>query len=247
MGDSDDKPPGMSSDARALTGAKERLARRVAQLAPEHVEDEDSMPVLVDSHDDQTPIEHRTPGRRRKRQTPQEFAEDIKHEVRELRRAVDESIKAELNNRFELAQRLTEVETRLEFMAEIGGAAPAQELLSLRSDLTSLRVMLVGEKGDNGKISEIRNEATKGPRFMKRAVGVAIMGILGAVVPAAGYMRSMVADNATDRATTRAELEAAKAERTVLQSQVLLLFRLVGGRAGHGGAFDNTQPSETPP
>lgn len=227
----------MSDDQRALVGAKDRLARRAAAAAPQAIEDEDSLPIITsddDDDDDPTPVENKPGHRRRKRQSVQAFAEDIKLEVRGLRTAIDEAIRAELNNRAELAERLVKVETRLDFLAEIDGAAPAEELLKLRADLTSLRVTLIGEKGDNGKLSQVRDEATKGPRFMKRAIAVAVAGILGSVIPAAAFVRDMAADSASERARVRTELEAAKAERTVLQSQVLLLFRLAGTRRAGG-------------
>lgn len=242
----DEKRPGsMSGDDRALAGAKARLAAR-AQAVPEFAAEEDSLPIITEGDDDPTPVENKPGQRRRKRQSVQAFAEDIKLEVRGLRAAIDEAIRAELNNRATLAERLVKVETRLDFLAEMDGAAPAEELLKLRADLTSLRVTLIGESGKNGMVSQVRDEATRGPRFMKRAIAAAVGGILGTLIPAALFVRGLVADSAAERATFRAEIDAAKVERSVLQSQVLLLFRLSGSRS-RGGVIDPLAPSETRP
>jgi hypothetical protein len=236
----------MSGEDRALAGHKERVAARAAQAAPRTVEDEDSLPIIADGPDgDDTPLDS-PDGRRRKRQSVQAFAEDIKLEVRDLRTAIDVSIRAELNGRGELAERLVKVEASLDFLKELDDSnSAAEELLKLRADLTSLRVTLIGEKRRQRQDQQVRDEATKGPRFMKRAIAIASPA---SSAPSSRPPRSFATSPPTaaaERARVRAELEAAKAERTVLQSQVLLLFRLEGGRAGRGGAFDH--PPETPP
>lgn len=226
----------MSDADRALANLKARLAARAAAV-PHAVTDEDSLPIITDGTED-TPVEVHG-RRRRKRQSVQQFAEDIKTEVRELRRAIDEAIRAELNKRGELAERLVKVETAVEFIKELDDDTAAAELLRLRADLTSLRVTLVGEKGDNGKIGALTEKADRGPRFMKRAIALALGSLLGSIIPAAIYVKGIVEASAAERAAVRAELRAAEVDRAGLHASELLLFRLVGAH-GRRGADSNT-------
>lgn len=222
----------MSDGDRTLIGQKQRAAARVAGI-PDPVAAEDSMPVIVDAGDDPTPVE--IPGggrRRRKRLTVQAFAEETKTELRDLRRSIADLTAAEFNVRAELVERIVKLETALEFVDGLGKST--DELRDLRDDVTSLRVTLIGEGGHNGRIGRLREEvkdardlAESGPRFVRRAAIFALSSLLGSAIPAALYVRGVVADAAAERASTHAEFEAAKADRTVLHAQQLLLFRLL--------------------
>lgn len=234
----------MSGDDRALGGQRARVAERIAG-APEFIEPEDSMPVIVENHDDDTPV-HAPQRRRRKRVTVQQFAEDIKTEVRDIRRAVEELTIAKLNMRAELIERLIAAETRLDGMDHLGEST--DELRQLRVDLTELRVTLIGIDGTNGKVGGLvisvasaHEKAEKGPKFVRGAIMWAGGGILGALVPAILLLRDAAdksaevrAAAASERATFQAEIEADKADRAVIHAEVDALLGLLRAPKNQG-------------
>lgn len=227
MADDSHKPPraGSMSDAdRALGSKRQRTADRVAGI-PDILGEEDSLPIIVDAGDDPTPVEMPAGRKRRQRVTIQQFAEDCKLEIRELRKSHAELVLAEFNVRAEITERIVKLEAQLEFLDGLGKST--DELRQLRIDLTELRTTLIGADGTNGKISTLTKAAERGPRFIRRSIALALGGILGSVIPAALYVRNIVEASATERATVRSQLEAAQVDRGVIHAEVLLLFRLV--------------------
>lgn len=238
---SDDKKPraGSMSDAdRALPSIKQRTAARVAG-APDFVTEEDSLPVLVDEYDDPTPVETGAGMPRRRRVTIQTFAEDTKLELRDLRARLNGAGLAAFNMRAELVERLIKLETRFETVLRLGGQV--EDLADLARELGEFKVAMHGIDGKNGKlgllkaeVGKARGEAARGPKMIRNAVAWAIGAFLGAVIPTAIYVKGIVEQSAAERAALHVEIGAGKAERAVLQSQVLLLFKLVNARNTSG-------------
>lgn len=243
--DRNEKPTraGSMSDAdRALSSIKERAIERMANV-PDFVVAEDSTPVLVQSHGDRTPVE--VPGRpRRPRMTPQEFVESIKEEVRELRGRVDELVTAKLNIRAELAERLVKLETRFDSVVALSGHV--ESIHDIERELAEFKVAILGSDGTDGKLHAIgvqvgkaRSEAQAAPKLIRRVVLWAAGSLLGAIIPCAILINSVVdkasaerSAAAAERATFIARLDASRAEISVLQSGQLLLFRIVNIHRG---------------
>lgn len=248
-----ERPGSMSDGDRALGSKRQRAADRIAGIPAPFDPDEDSMPILVDDNDDPTPVENPRGVKRRKRMTPQQFAEEIKTEVRELRAAVADLVEAKFNIRAELIERVIKVEARFSGLDDL--AQSAEDLHALRGELISLRVQLVGVDGTNGRLGKLNDAVNKaheraesGPRFVRRAIAVAGGAIVGSLVPAILFINSAVdkassarADAAAETARIKTELEAGKADRAFLHQQLDSMLRLV-----RVGRAPSPSPGETP-
>jgi len=233
----------MSDADRALATARVRAAARAAAV-PDFVVEEDSLPVLVDQYDDPTPVETPSGHPRRRRVTIQTFAEDTKLELRDLRARLNNAGLAAFNMRAELVERLIKLEERFTSVLELGDQV--DDLADLARELGEFKVAMCGADGKNGKLGALgvqvgkaRTEAAAAPKLIRRVVAWAAGSLLGAIVPCALLINSMVdkasaerAAAAAERATFLARLDASRAEISVLQSGQLLLFRIVNIRSG---------------
>jgi len=228
----------MSDGDRALATVRQRAAQRAAAV-PDFVTEEDSMPVLVDQYDDPTPVETPSGMPRRRRVTIQTFAEDTKLELRDLRGRLNGMGTAAFNMRGELVERLIKLETRFEAVVALGGQV--EDIHDIARELGEFKVLLCGADGKNGKLGNLgiqvgkaRAEAASAPKMIRRVALWAAGSLLGAVIPCAIYVNSVVEKSSAERATAAAEratflarLDAQRAEVSVLQSGQLLLFRIV--------------------
>lgn len=222
MGD-DKRPPrpgSMSDDDRALTGRRSRTPAAVPEVAG----DEDSLPIIVGSTDDTPPMGSRSTGRRRRRQSVQEFAEETKLEIRELRAQLAKLPETLANDRLELTERIISLESRLDSMDHLGEST--DELRQLRIDLTEIETRLFGVDGKNGKLGTLEHKATSGKRWAI-AAGLSVMASLGGAVTVVWKLSSDAADRA---ATIRTQLENSQRDRSQMHDQLNLLFRITGQR-----------------
>lgn len=190
------------------------------------------MPVLVDDYDDPTPVETPSGQPRRRRVTVQTFAEDTKLELRDLRNRLNNAGLAAFNMRAELVERLIKLETRFEHVIALGGQV--EDLQALAVELAAFKAALWGHDGKNGKLGDLRKgvadaqiAAERAPKHVRWMLGLALGSVLGSIIPAGFFVKTAVEESAAERAVLHAEISAAKAERGVIQSQVLLLFKLV--------------------
>lgn len=211
----------MSDADRALAGRRHRAPGVPEPIAGE----EDSLPIIVDSADEPTPpMGSRAPGRRRRRVTIQQWAEETKLEIREMRQRLDEREKLRADERLELTERIISLESRLDGLDRLGEST--DELRQLRIDLTALGTQLFGVDGKNGKIGTLEHKASTSKRWALAAAGTILGSASGAVL----YVYTLVREAADVRATFRTKIEAIDRDRAELHNQINVLFRLVGGR-----------------
>lgn len=216
------RPGTMSDEERALAALERRRLERERREAPAF-----GMPIHVPADEDFTPIGHVF---ERLAATMPGF--ELTERERQLLQVVwIHTANIELRSR----QRLADSDCG-QLAADF--AEHREEFVQFKTDLT-------GASGNNGKFSilrkeveEVRKRAEAAPTFVKRTLVAAGTGILGALIPAALYVRSAAedaakarAEAAAERATVRARLDASDADRAQLHEQLNALFRSARVRA----------------
>lgn len=174
--------------AGTFAGDAERAAvgavHRQAEAVPHEIGADDSLPIIVDNHDDHTPVQvpiPRVPGRRHKR-TVQEFAEETKLEIRSLRAEViglREDIHAKdlaaANRTSEVATATSVLAQRVAGIAQLGESI--EELRQLKTEVAQLRVTVIGEDGDNGKVGTLRADHERTSEEVTKAITDAVAAV----------------------------------------------------------------------
>lgn len=110
--------------------------------------------------------------------------EDVPHELRQplqsmARRIVERAHTNESNAMLDFASRLGSVEARLEAVDDGGGMST--RIAENTASVAALRTVLMGERGDNGKIGTLTARVAKFESIAMRAIAVVIAVSVGAI------------------------------------------------------------------
>ena len=182
---------------RAAAGAHYRATTQ-SDGTPRDANDDDSMPVIVDAH--ARPLEPNVhviseDGHRRSKKTIQAFAEETKTDVRELRAEVGRLTNLIREDAVKTAERVGEAiqkaslaQQRADDLADL--EASIETLKKIQTDVASLRVTVIGEDGNNGKLGNARRDFVRIQAELDEAIETKLVTlrkeIWGEVNPAHG-------------------------------------------------------------
>jgi hypothetical protein len=203
--------------------------------------EEDSLAIIV--NEDDTPVEIPGPsGRRRARKTVQQFADDIKLDIRALRAEIVALRNSHHNATIDLVTKHATIEANMGSVLRLG--AEVDDLDNLRVDLAALRVELVGVNGTNGKVGTLRSDVERsvtelrkdvwGDEIRKEGDAPVIMEarrgkwilrtLLGLALGVAGTVGYIVKDAIHTDGQNEAQAQDDRAELLRLEQRVELLY-----------------------